>query len=112
VDRPSFARDFPDDPELAALVEAFSAGDYRRVRDLAPKLAAKTEDEKVRAAANELRRRIEPDPLAKMLLVATLALLVVLSAWWIAHDGPPLGAPNKPAPTIERVPDPFRTPRP
>jgi hypothetical protein len=112
VERPAFARDFPEDPELDALVRAFDGGDYRKVREDAPKLAAKTEDDKVRAAANELLRRIEPDPLARVILLGTLALLVALSAWWMAHDGPPLGAPTKPAPAIERVPDSFGTPRP
>jgi hypothetical protein len=112
VDRPvpAFARDFPDDPALAKLVEAFTRGDYRHVREEAPKLAKTSEDEKVRAAAKELRARIEPDPLAKILLVLTLALLAALSLWWMAHDGPPQGAPNRPAPTIERVPDSFGRP--
>jgi hypothetical protein len=35
-------------------------------------------------------------------LVITGALLVALSAWWIAHDGPPASAPPAP-PVIEHV---------
>ena len=43
---PSFARDFPNDPELAVLVAAFAAGDYATVRIGAPELASKTDDER------------------------------------------------------------------
>jgi hypothetical protein len=85
---PPFAREFPADPELAALVDAFVAGNYARVRSDAPKLAARTEDPRVRDAARELVARTGADPLAKALLALTAALLIILSAWWIAHNGP------------------------
>jgi hypothetical protein len=101
---PAFARDYPDDPELTALVDAFEAGNYRRVRAEAPALAAKTSDEKVRAAARELRARTEADPLARWLLFLTLALLLGLSAFWLGRDRP---TSPKPPPTIERIPDSF-----
>ena len=39
------------------------------------------EDAAVRAAALELRRRIEPDPLAKYLLFISFVLLVFLIVW-------------------------------
>jgi hypothetical protein len=81
------------------------------VRDEAPKLAARATDERVRAAANDLRARLEPDPLSKALLALTLVLLAGLSAWWCTHDGRAESAPIKPAPTIERVPDSFGTSR-
>src|SRR6185436_9883280 len=57
-----FARSFPDDPELAKLLAAFEAGDYRTVHEGAPKLAERTADAAVRKAALDLKRRIEPDP--------------------------------------------------
>ena len=109
---PPFARDFPEDPELGALVDAFEAGDYWRVRREAPKLAARAHDESVRAAARELCSRTGTDPLAKGLLLLTLAILVGLSAFWITRGRPRDGAPsNAPAPTVERIPDSFGAPR-
>jgi hypothetical protein len=106
---PSFARDFPDDPELAVLVAAFAAGDYATVRKGAPELAAKTDDEHVKRAAELLRTRIEPDPTSRVLFALTAALLVFLMAWWATHDGkqhqPAAAAPSpaKAAPTVEIV---------
>ncbi|MEA2753127.1 MAG: hypothetical protein QOI41_7270 [Myxococcales bacterium] len=84
---PSFARDFPNDPELASLVAAFAAGDYATVRAGAPELASKTTDEHVKRAAELLRARIEPDPTARVFFALTAALLVFLMAWWVTHDG-------------------------
>lgn len=90
---PRFAKDFPRHPELDALVAAFTRGDYKTVRERAPKLAAATDDEAVERAARLLRARIEPDPASKTLFLITAALLVFLTAWWIAHDGPEGNAP-------------------
>ena len=80
-ERPGFLRGFPDDPELRILVEAFERGNYRYVRDEAEKLAERTPNRAVREAARELRRRIEPDPLARILLVLALLLLGFLLLW-------------------------------
>jgi hypothetical protein len=87
-ERPAFASDFPDHPELAALVDAFARGDYRTVREQAPVLAASAEDEDVRRAAKLLRARLEPDKAARILFVLAALLLAFLTAWWVAHDGP------------------------
>ena len=57
---------------------AFEAGDYATVRRDAPKLVDSDEDAAVRDAALELERRIEPDPLMKYLLLASVVLLVFL----------------------------------
>lgn len=84
---PAFARDFPNDPELATLVAAFAAGDHAAVRAGAPALAAKTEDPEVKRAAELLRARIEPDPTARIFFALTAALLVFLLVWWVSHDG-------------------------
>lgn len=80
-ERPAFVLDFPHDPELEALITAFERGDYARVRVEAPALAERTTDDEVRAAALELRRRIDPEPLMKYLVVIALALLGFLTLW-------------------------------
>ena len=102
---PAFAREFPNDPELAALVDAFAAGDYATVRTGAPALASKTTDEHVKRAAELLRARIEPDPTARVFFALTAALLVFLMTWWATHDGPQSHGPPKPVPppTVEYV---------
>lgn len=86
-ERPRFLLEFPDDPELQQLVRAFEAGNYAAVRTGAPRLAAATEDPIVRAAARELRRRIDPDPLLKYLLWVALALFVFVV--WHTYQGQP-----------------------
>jgi len=80
-ERPAFLLGFPTDPELERLMRAFELGNYALVRTGAPELAQRTTDAKVRAAAEELGRRIEPDPLMKILLGLSITLLVVLTFW-------------------------------
>ena len=92
---PSFAKTFPRDPELDALVVAFTRGDYRSVRARAPELARTATDETVKRAALELRGRIEPDGSSKLLFLVAAALLVFLTAWWITHDGAEETPPTK-----------------
>lgn len=82
---PAFARAFPPDAELARLVDAFEAGEFRRVRDEAPALAAKTGDEAVARAARELLARTRPDPLAIFLVALPGALLLFYVAWFFSH---------------------------
>lgn len=94
---PRFAKDFPANDELDALVAAFAAGDYATVRARAPKLAAEAEDEAVRNAARTLRDRIEPDPTSRLLFMVAAALLAFLTVWWVTHDGPPKETPAAPA---------------
>ena len=86
LSRPAFAARFPADPALDALVDAFTQGDYARVRREAPALAKSSEDPKVRAAAAALRGRIDADPMIVALVVLTGLLLAALSGWWIAHN--------------------------
>jgi hypothetical protein len=83
--RPSFARHFPADPELDALVVAFEEGDYRKVRREAPALAARAKDPEVAKSARELRARLDPDPLAVYLLALPFVLLLFLSVWFLWH---------------------------
>jgi hypothetical protein len=80
-ERPRFLLRFPEDPELEPLIAAFEAGNYAQVRALAPALAERAERPEVRRAAEELLRRIEPDPLMKALLAMAVALLTVVAAY-------------------------------
>ena len=84
-ERPRFVLSFPSDPELDRLVAAFERGDFAAVRSGALPLAERAEDERVRDAALELRRRIDPDPLIRYLLLASVILLVVLVLHAYAH---------------------------
>jgi len=77
-ERPLFLTEFPEDPELSRLVAAFEAGNYALIRSDAERLAERTEDARIRDAALELRRRIDPDPLIKYLLGLAVALLLFL----------------------------------
>ena len=81
MERPQFLLDFPEDGELEPLIVAFEAGNYRKVRNEAPGVAERAGDPDVRAAALELLRRIEPDPLVKYLLAIAFALLIFLTIW-------------------------------
>ena len=84
-ERPRFLLAFPEDPELQRLVSAFEAGNYEAVRTGAPRLVAASEDPIVRAAARELRKRIDPDPLMKYLLGVAVALFVFVV--WYTYQG-------------------------
>lgn len=101
---PSFAKNFPDDPRLNRLVLLFEQGNYAAVRAEAPALIKGSEDPEVRAAAEQLVKRLEPDPLALYLLGIAAALLVALAGWYWTHPGEgatPQGPPpsnNAPAP--------------
>jgi hypothetical protein len=95
---------FPSDPELDRLVEYFVRGNHRAVRDGAEALAAKTSDPDVKRAALELRGRLEPDPIWRALLGATLVLLITLT-WWAtrrSHDLRSAPPPNL-APTVQTI---------
>jgi hypothetical protein len=86
-ERPEFLLDFPEDPALEPLIAAFEAGNYARVRELAPRVAEAAENAEVRSAALELRRRIDPDPLARYLLLVSVLLFVFLAVWAYAVQG-------------------------
>ncbi len=84
-ERPAFIIDFPADPDLDRLIAAFEAGNYHLVRQEAPALADRAEDPEVRDAALELRRRIDPDPLMRYLLLVAVVLLGFLASWAYVH---------------------------
>ncbi|CAN98580.1 putative membrane protein [Sorangium cellulosum So ce56] len=75
----------PRDPEIERLEEAFERGDYALVRAEAGRLAKEAERDEIRRAARALLRRIDPDPLAVVLLVAAMALLAFLALWYWSH---------------------------
>ena len=85
MERPKFLLDFPEDPALERLITAFENGNYGLVRREAEAVAKSATDPAVRDAALELRRRIEPDPLAKYLLVLAVLLLAYLVVWAYRH---------------------------
>jgi hypothetical protein len=86
-ERPAFLADFPSDPELERLVRAFELGHYAFVREHGAKLVESTTDEGVRRAANELLRRIEPDPLVKILFAMAFALFVFMAFYAYRSHG-------------------------
>jgi len=101
---PSFAKDFPENDELAELVDAFARDDYKTAGEDGLALAKKTDDDAVKKAALLLAERTKPDPSSKLLFLFTATLLVFLSVWWMTHDGPPKDAPpapTTPVPTVE-----------
>lgn len=103
---PSFARGFPREPELDALVKAFADGNYLTVRTRAPKLAASEGvSPEVKKAAEILGARVEPDATARIFFALAAALLVFLTVWWVTHDGPEHHgpAPAPVPPTVEFV---------
>jgi hypothetical protein len=87
MQRPAFVLDFPEDPELDTLVRAFEAGNFALVRERAPRLAESSDRAEVKAAARELARRIEPDPLVKFLLGVAIALFVTVVAYIYRSHG-------------------------
>jgi hypothetical protein len=84
-ERPRFVLSFPRDPELDRLVRAFEGGDYATVRRDATALAEKSDDAAIRDAALELRRRIDPDPLIRYLLLISVLLLGFLVLYVYTH---------------------------
>lgn len=82
---PVFAQRYPRDEALDALLETFERGDYASVREGAQKLISSTTKPAVRQAAEDLLRRLEPDPLARYLLGAASLLLVFFSIWYFTH---------------------------
>jgi hypothetical protein len=86
-DIPAFARHFPKEPRLDALVLAFARGDYLAVRREGSRLVQTAEKDDVKSAARELVRRTTVDPLMVLLLLLTLLLLGFLSLYWTARAG-------------------------
>jgi hypothetical protein len=101
--RPAFARDFPRDPALDALVDAFAEGDYRRVRSEGAILAGSAASVEVQRAARTLVDRTRPDPLSVWLLALSAVLLVVVSTYWIVNGKAPPDASSPQRLPVEHV---------
>lgn len=85
--RARFLDDLPSDPQIEPIIEAFEAGNYARVHELATELLARSEDEDVRRAARELERRTEPDPLGRALLLMSIGLFILVVIWTYSSHG-------------------------
>lgn len=85
ISQPAFARDWPQDDELDVLMAAFEAGNFALVSERAPALAKSTTDDAVKAAALDLRRRIEPTPTSVFLWVLGVSLVVILYGYYLTH---------------------------
>ena len=84
--RPAFLLDFPQHPDLEPLIRAFELGNYALVREDAPRLVERADDAEVKAAASELLRRIEPDPLVKFMLAVAVALFCAVVGYvYLSH---------------------------
>jgi len=90
-DRPAFTEGWPASADLERLLSAFERGNYAFVREEAPKVAAQTKNKQVKAAALDLRRRIDPAPLSGILILVGIGILVVLSGHYLGKHNP--GAP-------------------
>lgn len=90
---PPFARSYPEDPQLVTLLAAFDRGDYAVVREGSTTLAATTADPRIKAAALDLRRRVDPDLVSAALLLAGLALALFVGGHFLfstsEHHDPP-----------------------
>lgn len=84
--RPPFAANYPRTPEMDRLLAAFRAGDYAYVRREAPAVAERSDDEGVKRAALDLRRRLEPEPVALYLLGLGVALLLALYGYYLQQS--------------------------
>ncbi|HHH28796.1 MAG TPA: hypothetical protein ENK57_10695 [Polyangiaceae bacterium] len=71
-----------DGGKLREALHAFDAGDYRTVRGLTGELMA-VDDEEIRAAAEDLRARIDVDPVQVVVLAACTAVLFAILYVWI-----------------------------
>jgi hypothetical protein len=80
----------PRSAALEPLIAAFDAGNYALVRKDGARLLKTSDDDAERAAARDLLRRIEPDPIAKWMMGGAGLLLATLAGWyWMhAHGGP------------------------
>lgn len=82
---PGFAQKYPHDEALETLVALFDKGNYAAVREGAAKLLASDAKPAVKQATEDLLRRLEPDPLARYMLGASVLLLVFFSLWYFTH---------------------------
>ena len=95
--------DYPKDDDLAALRSAFEAGNYRKVREGAARIASSDKSDDVKAAARDLKSRTEPSRAQLALLAIAAVLVLVLSGYEITEHGRNAPRPAPPKPAIERI---------
>jgi hypothetical protein len=80
----------PRSEAIAGLIAAFDAGNYALVRERAPAVMKSVDDPDEQAIARDLLRRINPDPIAKWMMMGAGLLLAFLAGWYWshAHGGP------------------------
>jgi hypothetical protein len=87
-ERPGFAKDYPDDADLLALLEAFEAGNYRAVRAGTERIAQDHDKPApVKHAARDLRSRTQATRFQIGLLVLTAVFVLALSTYEIFNHG-------------------------
>lgn len=106
--RPSFAVDFPRNPELDRAVESFAQGNYARVRSESARILASNADESTKCAARMLVERTKPGPLALLLLALAALSLASIGGWWIVYGKAPT-TPARGAPVRPPVSSPVRS---
>jgi len=77
--RLAFAAHYPRTDTLDELLEAFDAGNFRRVRRGAAAVTRTSDNAAERRAAQDLRRRTEPDPYGIYLLFLAVGLLAFVA---------------------------------
>ena len=82
---PPFAQRYPQDETLDALLGYFDRGNYAAVREGAEKLLKSEAKPAVKQAAEDLLRRLEPDPMSQYLMGTATLLLVFFSLWYFTH---------------------------
>ncbi len=85
MDRPAFAKDFPQHPEIDRILDLFDRGNYALAREDARALVKSTDDDAVRAAAREILKRLDPEPAAIYLVAISALLLAILAGWYWMH---------------------------
>jgi hypothetical protein len=98
--RPAFARDYPDDAELMALLDLFNAGNYGGVREGAARIASSEKADTVKRAARDLRSRTEPSRFQLLLLAVAALLVAFLSIYEVVRHS---AQPRPAKPPIERT---------
>lgn len=81
----AFAANYPDDPHLDALLQAFGAGNFDYVRRHANALLADSDDDAVKRATRDLISRIHPEPTTIYLWLIGFGLLVFLFGYYLTH---------------------------
>lgn len=82
---PLFAQKYPRDDALDALLVLFDRGNYAAVREGAERILTSKAKSPVKQATEDLLRRLEPDPLARYMLIASMLLLLFFSLWYFTH---------------------------